>query len=197
MTSTAMPVPAPARTGVWVGIAAISMAFAAFTSALLVRQGAAPDWHHFALPRILYFNTAVLLMSSGTMALAARRLIAAWDLAADRPPGAVSQGAGVAWLVLTLVLGLVFLGGQLLAWRSLAAQGLFLATNPSSSFFYVFTVAHAIHLVGGIIALGYLLIRVRAGGGRPPERALGAVSLYWHFMDVLWLYLLFVLALRL
>ena len=196
MTSTTMPVPAPARTGVWVGIAAISMAFAAFTSALLVRQGAAPDWHHFALPRILYFNTVVLLLSSGTMALAARRLSAAWDLAADRPPGPVAAGTGVAWLILTLALGLVFVGGQLLAWRSLAAQGLFLATNPSSSFFYVFTAAHAVHLLGGIIALGYLLFRVRARSG-PPERALAAVSLYWHFMDVLWLYLLLVLALRL
>ena len=92
---------------------------------------------------------------------------------------------------------MLFVGGQLLAWRSLAAQGLFLATNPSSSFFYVFTAAHAIHLLGGIIALGYLLLRVRASGGPAPERALAAVSLYWHFMDVLWLYLLLVLALRL
>src|SRR5512146_1517805 len=152
MTSLPMPAPAPARTGVWVGIAAISMAFAAFTSALLVRQGAAPDWHHFALPRILYVNTAILLLSSGTMALAARRLGAAWELAADRPPGAVGTGAGLTWLVLTLGLGLLFVGGQLLAWRSLAAQGLFLATNPSSSFFYVFTAAHAVHLLGGIAA---------------------------------------------
>jgi cytochrome c oxidase subunit 3 len=192
-----MPTPAPARTGVWVGIAAISMAFAAFTSALLVRQGAAPDWHHFALPRILYFNTVVLLASSGTMALAARRLSAAWELAADRPPDAVRPGAGVAWLVVTLALGLVFVGGQLLAWRSLATQGLFLATNPSSSFFYVFTAAHAIHLLGGIVALGWLLLRVHATSGPAPERALAAVSLYWHFMDVLWLYLLLVLVLRL
>ena len=197
MTSTTMPVPAPARTGVWIGIAAISMAFAAFTSALLVRQGAAPDWQHFSLPRILYFNTVVLLLSSGTMALASRRLTAAWELAADRPPGAVGMGTGVAWVGLTLALGLLFLGGQLLAWRSLAAQGLFLATNPSSSFFYVFTAAHAIHLLGGIAALGYLLLRLRGRSERPPERALAAVSLYWHFMDVLWLYLLLVLALRL
>lgn len=197
MTSTAMPLPAPARTGVWIGIAAISMAFAAFTSALLVRQGAAPDWHHFALPRILYFNTVVLLVSSATMTLAARRLSATWELAADGPPGAVGMGTGVAWVGLTLVLGLLFLGGQLLAWRSLAAQGLFLATNPSSSFFYVFTAAHAIHLFGGIIALAYLLLRVRSGSARSPERVLAAVSLYWHFMGVLWLYLLLVLALRL
>jgi cytochrome c oxidase subunit 3 len=198
MTSSVMPAPSPARTGVWIGIAAISMAFAAFTSALLVRQGAAPDWRHFDLPRILYANTFVLLLSSGTIAIAARRLTAAWELAADRPPGAVvGAGAGVAWLVVTLLLGLLFVAGQLFAWRSLAAQGLYLATNPSSSFFYVFTAAHALHLLGGIVALGYLLLRLQAEPARPRERALAAVTLYWHFMDALWLYLLLVLALRL
>ena len=123
MTSSVMPAPSPARTGVWIGIAAISMAFAAFTSALLVRQGAAPDWRHFDLPRILYANTFVLLLSSGTIAIAARRLTAAWELAADRPPGAVvGAGAGVAWLVVTLLLGLLFVAGQLFAWRSLASS---------------------------------------------------------------------------
>jgi cytochrome c oxidase subunit 3 len=197
MTSSVMPAPSPARTGVWIGIAAISMAFAAFTSALLVRQGAAPDWRHFDLPRILYANTFVLLMSSGTSASAARRLTAAWELAADRPPGAVGPGAGVTWLVVTLFLGLLFVAGQLVAWRSLATQGLYLATNPSSSFFYVFTAAHAVHLLGGIAALGYLLLRIRADASGPRDRTLAAVTLYWHFMDALWLYLLLILALRL
>ncbi len=167
----------PARTGVWVGIATITMSFAAYTSALLVRQGAGSDWQHFRLPSILYFNTVLLLVSSGTIELGRRR--------------------GYAWLIFTLGLGLLFIAGQVLAWRNLAAQGLFLATNPSSSFFYVFTVLHALHLLGGIVALGYVLVRLRAPTGGPPLTALGAVSLYWHFMDVLWLYLLVILALRL
>jgi len=172
-----MPAPSAARTGVWVGIAAIAMSFAAYTSALMVRQDGAPDWQHFRLPPILYLNTVVLLASSGTLLLARRR--------------------GVAWVGLTLGLGLLFLGGQLFAWKQLAAQGLYLSTTPGSSFFYVFTVLHALHLLGGIVALGYIMRRMRAAPEGTPLGALGAVSLYWHFMGVLWLYLLVLLAVRL
>jgi cytochrome c oxidase subunit III len=172
-----MPAPSAARTGVWVGIGAITMSFAAYTSALMVRQDGAQDWQHFRLPPILYLNTVVLLASSLTLALARRR--------------------GVAWVGITLGLGLLFLGGQLFAWKQLAAQGLYLASNPASSFFYVLTVLHALHLLGGIVALGYIMRRMRAAGDGPPLGALGAVSLYWHFMGVLWLYLLGILALRL
>ena len=74
-------------------------------------------------------------------------------------------------------------------------QGLFLNTNPSSSFFYVFTALHALHLLGGVTALGYILVRLYASPAWPPMDPLDATSLYWHFMDVLWLYLLAVLAL--
>ena len=172
-----MPAPSAARTGVWVGIAAIAMSFAAYTSALMVRQDGAPDWQHFRLPPILYLNTVVLLASSGTLMLARRR--------------------GVTWVGLTLGLGLLFLGGQVFAWKQLAAQGLYLSTTPGSSFFYVFTVLHALHLVGGIVALGYIMRRMRAATEGPPLGALRAVSLYWHFMGVLWLYLLVILAVRL
>jgi cytochrome c oxidase subunit 3 len=170
----------PARTGVWVGIAAITMSFAAYTSALVVRQGATPDWQHFKLPLILYPNTLILLASSWTL---------------QRGRRAISTSQGRTWLLLTLVLGLLFVGGQVIAWRELAAQGLFLNTNPSSSFFYVFTALHALHLLGGVTALGYVLALLYASGARPTLGALDATSLYWHFMDVLWLYLLVVLAL--
>src|SRR6202142_2234175 len=67
--------PETSETGVWIGIFAIVMSFAAFTSAMIVRQGASPDWRHFALPRLLYINTAVLLASSFTLGLARRRLV--------------------------------------------------------------------------------------------------------------------------
>ena len=182
--------PSPARTGVWIGIAAITMSFAAYTSALIVRQGATPDWQHFKLPPILYLNTLLLLASSGTLERG-RRLILQ-----ETPWRAASASRGTAWLVVTLVLGLLFIAGQVFAWRDLAAQGLFLATNPSSAFFYVFTALHALHLLGGITALGYVLVRLRVSPAWPPMGALDATSLYWHFMDVLWLYLLAVLALR-
>jgi cytochrome c oxidase subunit III len=174
---------------VWIGIAAITMSFAAYTSALVVRQGATPDWQHFNLPPILYLNTLLLLASSGTLERG-RGLILK-----EAPWRTASVSRGPAWLLLTLVLGLLFIAGQLFAWRDLAAQGLFLATNPSSSFFYVFTALHALHLLGGLTALGYLLVRLHASTAWPPMGALDATSLYWHFMDVLWLYLLAVLAL--
>ena len=75
-------------------------------------------------------------------------------------------GDRVGWLSATLALGLLFIVGQVLAWRDLAAQGLFLATNPSSAFFYVFTALHALHLLGGVVALGYVLGRLRRAGRR-------------------------------
>jgi cytochrome c oxidase subunit III len=176
---------------VWIGIAAITMSFAAYTSALVVRQGASPDWRHFRLPPILFLNTALLLASSGTLELGRRRLLrnAPWAIA--------SESQGIRWLSITMALGLLFLAGQVVAWRELAAQGLYLSTNPSSAFFYVFTALHALHLLGGIAALGYILSRLHASAVGLPAAALEAGSLYWHFMGVLWLYLLLVLALRL
>ena len=179
-TSRLEPAPSPARTGVWVGIAAITMSFTAYTSALIVRQGSGGDWQHVALPKILFLNTLFLLASSGTLETARRRV------AAGR--------AGGAWVAGTLILGLGFLVGQLVAWRQLAAAGLYLSSNPASDFFYVFTALHGLHLLGGVAALGYLFARLRAEPARAP---MGAVALYWHFMGVLWLYLLLILVTRL
>lgn len=188
----------PARTGVWVGIAAITMSFAAYTSAMVVRQGSAADWQPVRLPPLLYFNTLILLASSVTLYLGGSRVRWSWLQAASEGGSAAGERpVGLRWLDVTLALGLLFLAGQILVWRELAGQGLYLATSPNSSFLYVFTAVHAIHLLGGIVAMGYVLHRVRRSTTNPPEQALGAAALYWHFMDVLWLYLLLVLALRL
>jgi cytochrome c oxidase subunit 3 len=181
--------PSPARTGVWIGIAAITMSFAAYTSAFIVRQGGATDWQHIALPPILYLNTLVLLASSATLRHGRRlmELDAQW-----RVPAA---SRGVTWLRLTLGLGLLFLAGQIVAWRQLAAEGLYLSTSPSSGFFYVLTALHGLHLLGGIIALVYALRRVRVSRPLPPTGVLDATAVYWHFMDALWVYLLLLLVL--
>lgn len=181
--ATRGPEPKPAETGAWVAIATISMSFAALTSAMVVRASAAPDWQHFRLPPILYFNTLVLISSSITLATARRRITA------------VSALEGLRGLYLTLGLGLLFVTGQVVAWRQLAAQGLFLATSPSSAFFYLFTALHGLHVVGGLAGLMYVLQRLRRVGP-VPTTALGAAALYWHFMDVLWLYLLVILIIR-
>jgi cytochrome c oxidase subunit 3 len=183
------PPPSPARTGVWVGIAAITMSFAAYTSAFVVRQGGATDWQHLNLPPILYLNTLVLLASSATLQRG-RRLM---EPDAQRRTPASSRG--VTWLRLTLGLGLLFLAGQIVAWRQLAAEGLYLSTSPSSGFFYVLTALHGLHLLGGITALVYALRRLRVPAPVPPTGVLDATAVYWHFMDVLWVYLLLLLGL--
>jgi cytochrome c oxidase subunit III len=186
-----------AETGMWVAVSAISMSFAAFTSAMIVRQDASSDWLHFQLPRILYFNTLILLASSVTLELTRQRIAGIAE--AVRSATVSAKGllaSGTYWLYVTAALGLTFVLGQLLAWRNLAAQGLFLATNPSSSFFYVFTALHAVHLLGGIGGLIYVLRKLLRTNGSAETSGLGAFSIYWHFMDILWVYLLLLLAIR-
>ena len=183
----------PAQTGVWVGIAAITMSFAAYSSALIVRQGASPDWQHFTLPRILFFNTLVVLASSVTLYVARPRSRATVDRA-----GAVVgvDAPHSAWLYFTISLGLLFLAGQILAWRNLVDQGITLASGPSSSFFYLLTAMHGLHLLGGLVGLLYVAYRVQRSSAERAVRAFKAASLYWHFMTVLWLYLFAMLATR-
>jgi cytochrome c oxidase subunit 3 len=179
--------PPPASTGIWVVLASIGMTFAALTSAMIVRQGGAADWHHLSIPSILYFNTLVLLASSVALEISRRR--------ANSFMTGRSIDSPAKWLHLTLDLGLIFVAGQYIAWRELRAQGLYLATTPSSSFFYVFTAGHALHLIGGLG--GLLRVIHKLNNGTLRRSTLDATSRYWHFMDVLWVYLLFLLWMKL
>jgi cytochrome c oxidase subunit 3 len=165
------------------------MSFAAFTSALFIRQ-ASTDWTHIAAPRILFISTAVLLLSSCVMEMSRREFDGASDSQIK------DRGKGLILLAASLVLGLAFVGGQYLAWRQLAAQGLYLATNPNSSFFYLLTGVHALHVLGGIVALVYLLAKLAARGS-VGRNLVNGVVVYWHFMAALWLYLLVVICVRL
>ena len=178
--------PERSETGVWIGIFAIVMTFAALTSAMIVREGVALDWQHFQLPKILYLDTVILFFSSWTLETALSKL----------KEGENRFSAGMTWLAVTLALGGMFVIGQVVAWRVLAGQGLFLATNPSSSFFYVFTAAHALHLVGGILGLGYLIYKLNRTRSAARTTGIRATSLYWHFMDGLWVYLFVLLLAR-
>ncbi|MGB8832187.1 MAG: cytochrome c oxidase subunit 3 [Candidatus Sulfotelmatobacter sp.] len=186
--------PPPASTGIWVGLASITMTFAAFTSALVVRQGSARDWQHFSLPSILYLNTLIILLSSVTLEIG-RRQIAAFMTAANPASGETRQTAPARWLYITLALGLLFVAGQTVAWLQLRQQGLGLATNISYSFFYVLTVAHALHLLGGLGGMTRVIGKVNHSALR--RSTLYATSLYWHFMGALWLYLLILLWIKL
>ncbi len=161
------------KTGVWLGLGAIVMVFSAFTSAYVVRKGMSNDWRVVRAPSILWLNTAVLLASSLTFERAKRE-----------------RESTLSWLNATAALGAIFVAGQVIAWLQLRASGVFLASNPSSSFFYLLTGAHALHILGGILALLYVVFRRWRRHTWPRRQAaVEATALYWHFMDGLWVYI--------
>jgi cytochrome c oxidase subunit 3 len=172
------------RIGMWLALSAILMMFAALSSAYVFRSTRVQqNWQAFSVPLMLWVSTALILSSSATFEVARR---------------ALKRGAAPVyrrWLIASLALGLGFLVTQLLAWRGLVGQGIYLATNPHSSFFYLLTGLHALHLVGGIAGLSYLMLRARREGAsgadaKGKERARAdAIGMYWHFMDGLWVYL--------
>ena len=168
-------------TALGLGIATITMFFMALVSALIVRKGLGSDWQAFTLPPVLWLTTALLVGSSFTVERA-RRQLAQGHVDGFRR-----------WWWLTTALGLAFLAGQFAAWRSLSAQGLFLASNPASSFFYVLTGAHGAHLLGGILALLYVGMRGWQGIEVRRSTAADVTSVYWHFMDGLWVFLFLLL----
>ena len=179
------------RTGIWVGLAAITMSFAAFTSALLVRQTTGTDWRHLTVPPIVFLNTIVLLASSVTLEIARRRV------AAFARKQGVDRAVPLRWLAATLALGLLFVAGQYAAWAKLRAEGLYLASNPNSSFFYVLTAVHALHVLGGLGGLLRVVAKLRAPVFCLRRSTMDATAYYWHFMGILWLYILFVMWIKL
>ena len=169
------------RLGTWVALASILMLFTALSSAYIVRAASSSDWQPLAMPRILLLSSLLLLVSSGTLETARRKLRQA------------ATSAYKSWLFLTVLLGVGFLASQLFAWRQLAKQGVYIASNPHSSFFYLFTAVHGVHLFGGLAALAYLSLRSRVpqetSALTKAQAKADAVTLYWHFMDFLWIYL--------
>ena len=166
-------------TGLFVLLAASTMVFAALTSAFIVRRGLSDDWVSMHKPPILFVNTLVLLASSVVLDLS-RRALKAHD-----------RSKFNLWWSIGTGLGILFLLGQALAWRELRDAGVYIASNPSSSFFYVLTASHAFHLLGGVAALVYVdvqALRLRLG---PAKRtAIDVTAIYWHFLDGIWLFLM-------
>jgi cytochrome c oxidase subunit 3 len=169
------------RIGIWMAIAAITTMFAALTLVYVLRSQSG-GWRALHLPHVLWLSTALILASSFT-AEKAKRFLKRGEEKLYR-----------IWLGLTLLFGLGFLTGQLIAWSQLRAQGVFLASNPHSSFFYLLTGGHALHLFGGIAALCYLLWGYRARRSLAEDKyyaarreaAADTSVIYWHFMDALW-----------
>jgi cytochrome c oxidase subunit 3 len=191
-----------ARLGLICGIATVSMVFISLTSAYVVRQGLPTfdgatntyvrDWGQVQLPWLLLaINTALLLISSVTVEFARRDIKRRAALAPLQSMPGISLGEekSFPWLGVTVLLGFGFLVGQWMAWGELKARGFFVDTNPNSSFVYLLTAAHAVHLAGGMIALIWaaatsLLLRPIEGR----RIVVDVTAWYWHFMAVLWIY---------
>lgn len=166
-------------TGLYAFLASVIMFFGGFSSALVARRAGAKDWKPVPLPDLIWINTGVLAVSS-VVAEQARR-----DLRNGRR-GRFNAG----WAAATL-LGCTFVYLQIRLWNELRAAGVYMAANASGAFFYVGTVAHAVHLAGGLGAMLYLsyhALRWQLGPGR--RTAVDVTTVYWHFLGVLWAYLL-------
>ena len=191
-----------ARLGLLVALTPVLMLFVSFTSAYVVRQGLPTldprtnqlvrDWIPVKLPSLLLVNTFVLLLSTVGMELARRQTkLAAMAAAAKSPQGVpVNVEGKTPWLGMTVALGLLFLFGQWMAWKQLAANGFYVATTPSSSFVYLLTGTHAVHLMGGVLALlvaGLFALLHRSVTTR--SIVVDVTGWYWHFMAALWVYI--------
>jgi cytochrome c oxidase subunit 3 len=161
-------------------MATVTMLFVGFTSAYLVRR-ASPDWRPIEPPPLLWLNTAVLLSSSVLLETARRRL-RGWA------PADASR-----WLAGAGLLGMLFLAGQVAAWRQLAGRGVFLASSPHSSFLHLLSGVHGAHLLGGLGWFASALIRLRRFALLPGEDGLDLLATYWHFLAVVWVYVLLLL----
>jgi cytochrome c oxidase subunit III len=165
-------------TAIVIAIVSIVMFFMAMASAYIYLRANSNRWVPLHLPWIIWVNTALLLLSSGVMEFARRRLALA----------DVDQFRRL-WAVAT-TLGVLFLIGQLVAWRQFVLAGFYVSTNQASSFFYIFTGLHGLHLLGGICALLYVSFRKFEKAKVSRSVAAEVASYYWHFMDGLWLFLL-------
>ena len=171
----------PAKIGLGVFLAVVGSLFALFISAYSMRMTMV-DWRALPVPRLLWFNTGVLVLSSVALHwayLAARR---------NDIDGVIVGLCGGAASAVT------FLVGQLLAWRQLSVAGYFVASNPANSFFYLITAAHGLHLMGGLVALGRTTAKVWRGVEMVQVRlSVELCAIYWHFLLLVWLVLLGVL----
>jgi cytochrome c oxidase subunit III len=198
-----------ARLGLICAIVTVCMVFISLTSAYVVRQGLPTfddasnsyvrDWGEVHLPwALLAINTVVLLISSVTMEFARRDAARQAALAPVKSIPGVSLGSerSFPWLGISVVLGFAFLAGQWLAWGELHNRGFFVNTNPSSSFAFLLTITHAVHLAGGLIAMLWAAsASLRHKSLEARRIVVDITAWYWHFMLVLWIYIFALLGL--
>jgi len=174
----------PAKLGLLVLLAVITSLFGLFISAYWMRmEHAHGDWIPLAVPRVLWLNTTLLILSSAGMQWASG---AARRSQAQRVRVALITGGAFAW---------AFLAGQLLAWRQLSASGYFVASNPAVAFFYLLTAVHGLHLLGGLLVWGKTVARMARSGAEliDVRSSVELCTVYWHFLLLVWLVLFAVL----
>lgn len=170
------------KTGLRVFLGVVGSLFALLTSAYLMRMGMA-DWRALPIPRVLWLNTGVLVLSS--VALHAAKVSVRRGQMDDLK----------AWLLAGGLTAMAFLAGQFWAWRQLNAAGYFVTANPADSFFYLMTGLHGLHIIGGLIALAWTADRVWNGAPAGKVRlSVEMCATYWHFLLALWLFLFMLLA---
>jgi cytochrome c oxidase subunit 3 len=168
----------PAKIGLGVFLAVVGSLFALFISAYSMRMNMV-DWRALPVPKLLWFNTGVLVTSS--IALQWAYMAARRNDMDGVVIGLLSGGASA----------VIFLVGQLLAWQQLNVAGYFVASNPANSFFYLITAVHGLHLMGGLVALGRTTAKVWRGAEMVQVRlSVELCAIYWHFLLLVWLVLL-------
>jgi len=172
--------------GLWIGMASITMMFAALTSAYLVRRPAG-NWYEFKLPVQFFVSTIIIIASSITMEWAYKNL---------KKQNQRNYNYGI---VLTFGLGILFLVSQILSWKALVASGITIDLSVSGSFLYALSGIHAVHVIGGIAAIMVCVANAFLNSFTVSSMRLLKVDLvrqYWHFVDILWIYLLLFLILQ-
>ena len=167
----------PKKFALWLFIASVVMLFASLTSAYIVRE-AEGNWVYFQLPQLFYVTSGIVILSSITMQLA---------YMATRKDDLSKVKL---WIVLTSILGISFLVGQVLAWKDLVLGSIYLVGNPSGSFLYIITGLHALHVISAVVFLFVVLgatFKVKVHSQRLSQMEMCLT--YWHFLSVLWLYL--------
>ena len=170
----------PHKFALWIAMASITMMFGAFTSAYIVKQ-AAGNWLEFPLPNVFFINTAIIILSSIALESSYRSFIKGKELMYKT------------YLLSGCFLGIIFVWLQYVGWNELYSIGIDLKGNPSGSFLYLITGVHAAHIIGGITAIIVALIHAFTLKFKVTENRKNRYSIvvqYWHFVDLLWVYLL-------
>ncbi len=175
------------RIGMWFLLLVVLMTFGGLIGTYIVlATNKALEWQPFSLPKQVWVSTFLIIASSLTYSIARKAL------------NSENQTKAKNWLLATTVLGAIFISSQILAWTELVNRGVYVGSNPYAGFFYILTAVHALHVIGGISALGYVVLRLWNPTVSDEEltkrkSASNVVGWYWHFMDGLWIVLFLLL----